>query len=184
MYRIVTIKDIVAVPPERFGEDLESVIKDILRETYEGILDKELGVIILISNIKDIGIGKIAPGDGSAYHEVTFDALTFKPDMQEVLEGEVVEIVDFGAFVRLGPLDGLIHISQIMEDYIVHDSKGGALIGKETHKTLKEGDKVRARVVAVSLNPRELRESKIGLTMRQKGLGKIEWIKAEKEEKK
>ncbi len=71
-----------------------------------------------------------------------------------------------------------------MEDYIVHDIKGGALVGKETHKTLKEGDKVRARVVAVSLNPRELRESKIGLTMRQKGLGKIEWIKSEKEEKK
>ena len=41
-----------------------------------------------------------------------------------------------------------------------------------------EGDKVRARVIAVSLNEKEPRESKIGLTMRQTGLGKLEWLEA------
>lgn len=49
---------------------------------------------------------------------------------------------------------------------------------------------MRARVVALSLNEREPRESKIGLTMRQPGLGTLAWIedernreKAEKERK-
>lgn len=44
---------------------------------------------------------------------------------------------------------------------------------------MAEGDKVRARVIAVSLNEKEPRESKIGLTMRQTGLGKQEWLEAD-----
>ena len=35
---------------------------------------------------------------------------------------------------------------------------------------------MRARIVALSINERNPRESKIGLTMRQPGLGKIEWL--------
>ena len=97
------------------------------------------------------------------------------------MEGEVVEIVDFGAFVEIGPLDGLLHISQITDEFISYDEKGAKLITKETNRTLSEGDKVRARIVAVSLNEQDPGDSKIGLTMRQPGLGKIEWIEEERE---
>jgi DNA-directed RNA polymerase, subunit E'' len=41
---------------------------------------------------------------------------------------------------------------------------------------LRVGDKVRARIVTISINEISPRESKIGLTMRQPGLGKHEWI--------
>ena len=46
---------------------------------------------------------------------------------------------------------------------------------------------LRARIGAVSLNERDPRESKIGLTMRQAALGKVDWLveareKAKKEE--
>ncbi|HJK60596.1 MAG TPA: DNA-directed RNA polymerase, partial [Methanocorpusculum sp.] len=64
------------------------------------------------------------------------------------------------------------------------------LVCKDTGRTIAVGDRVRARVVALSLNEREPRESKIGLTMRQPGLGTLAWIedernreKAEKERK-
>ncbi len=39
---------------------------------------------------------------------------------------------------------------------------------------------MRARIVALSLNERSPRESKIGLTMRQPGLGKLEWIEEDR----
>ena len=42
------------------------------------------------------------------------------------------------------------------------------------------GFTVRARVVALSLNERDPRESKIGLTMRQPGLGNLAWIEADR----
>jgi DNA-directed RNA polymerase subunit E' len=45
---------------------------------------------------------------------------------------------------------------------------------------------VRARIVTLSLNEINPRESRVGLTMRQTGLGKLEWIEEsrKKEEKK
>ncbi|MHB1261757.1 MAG: hypothetical protein ACYC2H_08580, partial [Thermoplasmatota archaeon] len=55
----------------------------------------------------------------------------------------------------------------------VHNER---LIGKETGRTLEVGENVRARIVTASLNELSPRESKIGLTMRQPGLGKFEWI--------
>lgn len=183
MYKLIMLEDIVRVPPERFGDPLEEVVLDLLKEKYEGMLDKDLGVVIAVTDVKDITQGRLVPGDGASYHEVGFEALAFKPELQEVLEGEVVEIVEFGTFVRLGPLDGLIHVSQITDDYIVYDPGSNALVGKESKRMLKEGDKVRARVVAVSLDARRSRESKIGLTMRQPGLGKLEWLEEDRKEK-
>jgi DNA-directed RNA polymerase subunit E' len=185
MYKKVTLVDTVRLPPDRFGEDTITVVKDLLREKLEGRIDKTLGSIIAVTNVLDIGEGRILAGDGAVYYDITFEAITFKPELQEIVEGKVVEVVEFGAFIGLGPLDGLLHVSQIADDYISYDEKNSRLVGKESQKAITEGDKVRARVVAVSLNEREPRESKIGLTMRQAALGKIEWlIEARDKEKK
>ncbi len=181
MYVRLKIRDSVRVPPSRFGEDLEEVIRDILWERFEGTVDKEYGVIIAILSIEEIGEGRILEGDGAVYFDVVFTALGFKPLLQEIVEGKVVEVVEFGAFVSIGPLDALLHMSQIMDDYIVYDEKNRRLIGKESGMSISEGDRVRARIVAVSLNEREPRSSKIGLTMRQPGLGNLSWIEAERE---
>ena len=86
----------------------------------------------------------------------------------------------FGAFVRFGPLDGLLHISQVMDDRVDVDEEGQRLIGKDSKRDLRIGDRVRTRIVAVSLNERAPRESKIGLTMRQPALGKLEWIEEDR----
>jgi DNA-directed RNA polymerase subunit E' len=119
--------------------------------------------------------GKIIPGDGATYHKVSFSLLTFYPEIQEVVEGEVVEIADFGAFVRIGPVDALLHVSQLMDDFISYDEKQGVLLGKETKRRLMSGDQVRVRVTAVSLG-RAGSSGKIGVTARQPFLGKLEWI--------
>lgn len=184
MYKILTISDTVRVPPHMFGRPIKENIHRILMEKYEGILDKDLGFILSIVDVDKIGEGKIIYGDGAAYHPTVFDVLTYIPGLHEVIEGEIVDIVEFGAFVRLGPLDGLIHISQIMDDYVSYDPKREAIIGKETGKVLEKGDKVRARIVAVSLKEEKKRGSKIALTMRQPGLGKLEWIEEEKKKHK
>ncbi len=180
MYKILTVQDTVRVPPNRFEEPLDEVVTDILRKTYEGITDKDAGVVLAITEVKEVGAGKIIMGDGASYHAVTFDALAYKPELQEVILGEVVEIVEFGAFVRLGPLDALAHVSQVTDDFVGYDKKKGALYGKESKRALKEGDKVRARIVTVSMRRGVAGAAgsggKIGLTMRQPGLGKLEWI--------
>lgn len=189
MYKLVKVKDVVRIPPNKLSEPIEGAALKVLRKELEGTIDPKLGYIIAIIDVEDIGLGRIIPGDGATYHDVVFTVLTFQPMLQEVVEGEVIEVLNFGVFVRLGPLDGLCHVSQITDDFITYDSKRSALIGRETGKVISENDRVRARIVAVSLKGGS-KSGKLGLTMRQPFLGKIEWIKeevkrieAEKEEK-
>ncbi|MBU2618008.1 MAG: DNA-directed RNA polymerase [Euryarchaeota archaeon] len=176
MYRKMRLIDTVRIPPEKLGGKIEEVVESALEEKLEGRIDKTLGSIVAITDVVDIGEGHILVGDGAVYYDVTFDAIVYKPEMQEIVEGDIVEIVEFGAFVSMGPVDGLLHVSQIADDYISYDEKNARLVGKESNRALAEGDGLRARIVAVSLNEREPRESKIGLTMRQTALGKLEWL--------
>jgi DNA-directed RNA polymerase subunit E' len=176
MFKLITLQDTIRIPPETFGKPLEKVGRDQVKQKYEGVVDEELGYVIAVTSIIVSPIGKIIPGDGSTYHKVSFSLLTFYPIIQEVVEGDVVEIADFGAFIRIGPVDALLHVSQLMDDYISYDEKQGVLLGKETKKKLTAGDQVRVRITAVSLG-RAGSSGKIGVTARQPFLGKLEWLK-------
>jgi len=169
------MEDTIRIPPDSFGKPLNTVGHQQVRAKYEGIVDENLGYVIAAINVKVSPVGKIIPGDGATYHKVTFSLLTFYPVLQEVVEGETVEIADFGAFVRIGPVDALLHVSQLMDDFISYDEKQGVLIGKETNRKLTTGDRVRVRITAVSL-ARTGGSAKIGVTARQPFLGKLEWI--------
>lgn len=179
MYYLVAKEDTVRIPPDRLGEDLGLLIEELTHTTFEGKVDRGR-LIVLVTNIDKEGDGRIIHGDGGVYQRVKFDALMFKPEIQEIVHGTVCEILKFGAFIRFGPLDGLLHISQIMDDRIDIDEGGNRLIGKDTKRELRVGDDVRARIVAISINERSPRESKIGLTMRQPGLGKLDWLEEER----
>lgn len=178
MYKKMKLEGIVRIPPDQMGNPLEEAVELALRNKYEAVVDKTLGTIVAVLSADRIGEGRILAGDGAVYYDVDFEAVVFKPEMQEIVEGEVVEIVKFGAFLSIGPFDGLLHVSQITNEYISYDEKNARLVSKESSKALGEGEKVRARVIAVSLNEKEPRESKIGLTMRQTGLGKLDWLDA------
>lgn len=117
------IEDTVRIPPYRFDDPLEEVAIQTLNDTYNGRLDKKLGLLICVNEIEEIGEGRLIMGDGASYHNVVFNAIFFKPEQQEVIDGEVIEIAEFGAFVRIGPMDGLVHVSQVTDDYINYDSK-------------------------------------------------------------
>lgn len=176
MYLIVSREEVVRIPPEQLTENVDEVVEKLTQENFEGKITKNSGLTVLTTNIERIGDGRIVHGDGAVYQGVKYDALVFVPELQEIVHGTVCEMLRFGAFVRFGPLDGLLHISQVMDDRIDVDVSNSRLIGKDSRRDLKVGDDTRARVVAVSINERSPRESKIGLTMRQPALGKFEWI--------
>lgn len=180
MFYKLQLKDHIRVPPHLFSLPLEEAVIKRLNAKYSGFISKDLGIIIDVSNIKEIGEGVLIPGDGAPYYEVVFELLTFKPEMQEILLGRIKDIAEFGAFINIGPIDGMIHISQTMDDFVSF-SKDKTLTGKETKRVLKVNDLCRARIIAVSfkdpLNP------KLGLTMRQTGLGRMDWAKEDLEEK-
>ncbi len=180
MYMKVQREDVVRIPPERLGEDFDALARELTRTSLEGKVGPDKSLTLIASNIERLGEGRIVHGDGAVYQSVKYDAVVFVPQLQEIVDGTVVEILKFGAFVRFGPLDGLLHISQVMDDRVDVDEDGQRLIGKDSKRDLRIGDKVRTRIVAVSLNERAPRESKIGLTMRQPSLGKHDWIEEDR----
>jgi DNA-directed RNA polymerase subunit E' len=178
MFAIVYMSDVVRIPPHRLTNSLNATAIGILKEKYESMISPEIGYVIMIIDATANSVGKLVAGDGATYHRVTFEALTFYPKMQGVVEGEIVEITDFGAFVRIGPTDALLHLSQITDDYLKSDVKQGVIIANQSAKSLKIGSRIRARVTAVSLG-KGAAMGKIGITCRQPFLGATEWIAQE-----
>ncbi len=176
MFYRIELKDHIRVAPKYFGLDLKNALMKSAKLKYDGTIDQNLGIVVDVGAIKDIGEGVVIPGDGAGYYETTFDLITFKPELQEVVAGKIKDIADFGAFLSMGPIDGMIHISQTMDDFVSF-AKDKVLSGRDSKRSLKVGDICRARVIAVSF--KDVTNPKVGLTMRQPGLGKVEWIEEE-----
>ncbi|WP_436936389.1 DNA-directed RNA polymerase [Halovenus marina] len=183
MYKRVTLRDTVEVPPEHLADVTPDLVKKLLQDKLEGRVDEDVGSVVSVIDVHDIGDGAVLPNEPGVYYEAEFDALTFDPQMQEVVDGEVVEVVNFGAFVGIGPVDGLLHVSQISDEYLAFDSEGQQLASSESNRTLGTGDSVRTRIVTKSIDERNPRDSKIGLTAKQVGLGKHGWLKEEREKR-
>jgi len=171
------IKDHIRVPPALFNLTREQAVLKQLKSEYEGYISKDIGIVIDVKNVKEIKEGIVIPGDGASYYETVFELLTFKPELQEVVMGRIKDIADFGAFITLGPIDGMIHISQTMDDFVSF-AKEKVLTGKDSKRTLKIGDLCKARIIAVSF--KDITNPKLGLTMRQQGLGRTDWIEESK----
>lgn len=187
MFYRIELTDHIRVAPRYFGLDVnDAVLKSVMLK-YDGLIDAELGFVIAVTKVNTVGEGIIIPGDGASYYDTTFEIVTYRPELQELVAGKIKDIADFGAFLTLGPIDGMIHIGQTMDDFVSF-SKEKVLTGRDTKRVLKVGDICRARIIAVSF--KDITNPKIGLTMRQPGLGKLEWIdeedkpKAEKTESK
>ena len=176
MFYLAEVEDYIRVEPRHFGLPTMESIEKQLDDSYVDSVTRDLGHVIKVVSVDDVGKGVIIPGDGAAYYKSRFKVLVWKPELHELVHGIVKEITNFGAFMQVGPTQGMIHISQTMEDF-VSLSKAGTLHGKASKRSLAVGDKCIARIVSISY---KAGEPKFGLTMRQPGLGKIEWIDEKK----
>ncbi len=175
MFYKIKLKDYVAVSPDLFEGDLNSSVKEQLIRSYSDKTNEDFGLIVAVESVESVGDGFKLPEDSSRHFVVEFTVIAYKPELHEVVEGEVSSVTNFGVFVNLGIIDGLVHLSQTMVDQVSF-SNTGMIQGSETGQSLKAGDAVRASVVAVSF--KDIRNVKVGLTMRQPGLGAFSWMDA------
>ena len=180
MFYLAEVEDYIRVEPKHFGLATKDAVSEQLNESYVNSVTKDLGFVISVVGVDNVGEGIIIPGDGAAYYKSKFKVLVWRPELYELVYGTIKEIANFGAFMQIGNAQGMIHISQTMEDF-VSLNKTGVLQGKSTRRTLSIGDNCLARIVAISF---KAGDPKIGLTMRQPGLGKLEWIEEIKQKAK
>ena len=67
----------------------------------------------------------------------------------ETLEGTVRKIMDFGAFVDIGGVDGLIHLNDLSHERVNHGAKNVA-------KYVSEGQKVRVQILKLDWDANRL----------------------------
>ncbi|MGP6239091.1 DNA-directed RNA polymerase [Cuniculiplasma sp. SKW4] len=189
MYAIIEDDYLARVPPTMLGEDYERAVEEVTRKELQGSIvdyvpdnnsrvDMQKCYIVTILEITKNGDGIIVHGDGGVYQNITYKALAFIPKMNEIVEGVVVSVVPkIGAFLRFGPFEGLLHVGQIMDDRIEIDEGNKRLIGKDTNREIRAGDKLRVRVVMLNISSSSPNDRRIGFTMKQPGLGKLQWLK-------
>lgn len=176
MFYKTILKDFIRVPPRSFSEDIDTAILAQVKQKYSGYTSPDLGIVIDVVKVTSHTDGILIPGDGAAFYETEFEVLLLRIGLQEVIVGKIRDITDFGAFITLGPVEGMIHVSQTMDDFVSF-SKEKVLQGKDKGNTLKVNDICRARVIAISF--KDIANPKIGLTMRQNLLGKVDSLKQE-----
>ena len=123
MYYLKTIEEKIRIPSNLLGSDLEDAVLKILRDKFERRGFRDTGLVLSINETEVTGEGVILPGDNGVYYVVKFDALCFAPFVNEVHNAVVKEIVDFGAFASIGPLQGLLHVSQIGSEKFFYDKR-------------------------------------------------------------
>ncbi len=183
MYFIYEVEEWVGVSPSKAYqvEDLDSIVLEQLREDLEGKVDDEMGIIVAVLEARVMGDGIILPlgGDPDIYFPVRYKLLAFRPVLLEVVRAVVSRVENFGLTLNLGPIEGKVHRSQVMDENVELTPDGSAFRGVSSKREIRAGDVVRARVINVSRPSRTAQILQIGLTMRQPYLGKEEWLKAE-----
>jgi ribonuclease R len=75
----------------------------------------------------------------------------------EVYEGIISSVTSFGLFVELpNTVEGLVHISTLLDDYYVYDERHLSLVGERTKKIYRLGDEVKIKVDKVDLDSHEI----------------------------
>ena len=75
----------------------------------------------------------------------------------EEYEGMISSVTQFGFFVELpNTIDGLVHITELRDDYYHYDEKNLMLVGEMTGRTYKLSDKVKIRVLSCNKKERTI----------------------------
>src|SRR5438445_11277175 len=90
-------------------------------------------------NIDDDGTVKVASADGESIKAAIkwIKSIASDPEVGQIYDGTVVKVMEFGAFVNFfGAKDGLVHISQLAANRV-----------QKTSVVVKEGDKVKVKLL-------------------------------------
>jgi ribonuclease R len=74
------------------------------------------------------------------------------------LEVVITGVADYGFFGQAEklPIEGLVHVSTLPDDYYDYDETTHSLLGRRTHRRYRLGDKVKVQVVRVDVQRRQL----------------------------
>lgn len=70
--------------------DTADAVTAVLEKTYLDRVIPDLGLVVTLYDLLDIGDGYVFQSDGGVHHDTTFRVVAFRPSQEEVLVGEVI----------------------------------------------------------------------------------------------
>lgn len=113
------------------GERLQAVVQEIDRKSKRVVLSRRQYLEMQRERAKEQAFEKLSP--------------------EQVLQGTVTSVVDFGAFVDLGGVDGLVHVSDLSHQHV-----------KKPSDVVKVGDQVEVKILKI-----DPEKGRISLGMKQ-----------------
>ncbi len=87
----------------------------------------------------------------------------------ETFDGVISGVTNFGLFVELpNTIEGLVHISYLVDDYYSYHEEHMALIGERTGNVFRIGDEITVRVIGVNLEERSIDFEIVGMKKRKR----------------
>lgn len=113
---------------------------------------------------KMVEMGQHCSGTERRADEATRDAVTFlkceflSHRLGEEYEAVITAATNFGLFVEIDPLyvEGLVHITELGDDYFHYDNARHCLKGERTGKMYRLGDRIKVQVAQVNLDERKV----------------------------
>lgn len=127
--------------------------KDEILQKLNSLIGKPLRVRLLDVSRKD---NKLIFSEKEAIKD-DMGARFSELKVGDSIEGTVTGVIDFGAFVNVDGIEGLIHISEISWERV-----------EDPRKYVKTGDKVEAKIIAID-------KDRLSLSLKQ--MGEDPWIK-------
>jgi small subunit ribosomal protein S1 len=127
--------------------------KDEILQKLNSLVDKPLRVRLLDVSRKD---NKLIFSEKEAMKD-DMQARFVKLKVGDEVEGTVTGVIDFGAFVNVDGIEGLIHISEISWERV-----------EDPRKYVKTGDKIKAKIIAID-------KDRLSLSLKQ--MSEDPWLK-------
>jgi len=103
MFVLTLLADTIRIPPHLLSQPTLNSVQTEIEKRYLNKIIVDVGLIICpYGQPLEIGDGMLVPGDGGAHHQVIFQAVVFRPFVEEVLIGVVKESNEGGIVVSVG----------------------------------------------------------------------------------
>ena len=145
--------------PQYFCADLRNSVVRRLHTEVEGTCAGQLGYIVCVLDVVDLGAGELNPSTGFAEYVVIYKAVVFRPFRNQVIDAVVTTVNKMGFFAEVGPLQVFVS-SHLIPSSIKFDSNSNPPAymgdGDEEDLRIEKGEVVRLRIVGTRIDSTEI----------------------------
>eukprot|EP00742_Colponemidia_sp_Colp-10_P004961 GILJ01005301.1.p1 GENE.GILJ01005301.1~~GILJ01005301.1.p1 ORF type:complete len:174 (-),score=23.48 GILJ01005301.1:253-774(-) len=157
MFFLLPLERNLTVAPAYLGPKLQTTLASKLLKSVEGTCSGRYGFIICVTQIEEIGKGKVMDGTGDVMFPVRYSAVVFRPFKGEVMDAVVTQVNAMGIFAEAGPLQVFVSTQLIPSDTKYDDqSSPPAYVSEDLSVRIQKDSTIRLKIVGTRVDATEI----------------------------